>query len=313
MLWAEPATPPTVEDNIENTLSLFEKWQHGIIDWLTDSGTWEMILVKAIKIALIVLITRIVIRVVYRMINHTVIKREKNRMGMNPRRLLTVGKLLKNVTSLVMNFIMILLILSEFNVNLAPLLAGAGVVGLAVGFGAQSLVKDVMTGFFIIFEDQFAVGDVIKVGQFQGTVEMIGLRSTRIHSWTGEVHIIPNGIITEVTNFSLNNSIAVVDISIAYEENVEEAIDVMSKALETLPDRNENVVTVPQVLGVQMLAASEVTIRVIAECRPYTQAGVSRQMNAEMKKALEDHGIEIPYPRLVTYQRVEQGGVDHGA
>ena len=313
MLWAEPATPPTVEDNIENTLSLFEKWQHGIIDWLTDSGTWEMILVKAIKIALIVLITRIVIRVVYRMINHTVIKREKNRMGMNPRRLLTVGKLLKNVTSLVMNFIMILLILSEFNVNLAPLLAGAGVVGLAVGFGAQSLVKDVMTGFFIIFEDQFAVGDVIKVGQFQGTVEMIGLRSTRIHSWTGEVHIIPNGIITEVTNFSLNNSIAVVDISIAYEENVDEAIDVMSKALETLPERNENVVTVPQVLGVQMLAASEVTIRVIAECRPYTQAGVSRQMNAEMKKALEDHGIEIPYPRLVTYQRVEQGGVDHGA
>ncbi|MCM3340997.1 mechanosensitive ion channel family protein [Paenibacillus sp. MER TA 81-3] len=313
MLWAEPATPPTVEDNIENTLSLFEKWQHGIIDWLTDSGTWEMILVKAIKIALIVLITRIVIRVVYRMINHTVIKREKNRMGMNPRRLLTVGKLLKNVTSLVMNFIMILLILSEFNVNLAPLLAGAGVVGLAVGFGAQSLVKDVMTGFFIIFEDQFAVGDVIKVGQFQGTVEMIGLRSTRIHSWTGEVHIIPNGIITEVTNFSLNNSIAVVDISIAYEENVEEAIDVMSKALETLPERNENVVTVPQVLGVQMLAASEVTIRIIAECRPYTQAGVSRQMNAEMKKALEDHGIEIPYPRLVTYQRVEQGGVDHGA
>ncbi|MCE5172476.1 mechanosensitive ion channel family protein [Paenibacillus profundus] len=307
MLWAEPATPPTVEDNIENTLSLFEKWQHGIIDWLTDSGTWEMILVKAIKIALIVLITRIVIRVVYRMINHTVIKREKNRMGMNPRRLLTVGKLLKNVTSLVMNFIMILLILSEFNVNLAPLLAGAGVVGLAVGFGAQSLVKDVMTGFFIIFEDQFAVGDVIKVGQFQGTVEMIGLRSTRIHSWTGEVHIIPNGIITEVTNFSLNNSIAVVDISIAYEENVEEAIDVMSKALETLPERNENVVTLPQVLGVQMLAASEVTIRVIAECRPYTQAGVSRQMNAEMKKALEDHGIEIPYPRLVTYQRVEQG------
>lgn len=313
MLWAEPANPQTVEDNIENTLSLFEKWQQGVIDWLTDSGTWEMILIKAIKIALIVLITRIVIRVVYRMINHTVMKREKNRMGMNPRRLLTVGKLLKNVTSLVMNFIMILLILSEFNVNLAPLLAGAGVVGLAIGFGAQSLVKDVMTGFFIIFEDQFAVGDVIKVGQFQGTVEMIGLRSTRIHSWTGEVHIIPNGIITEVTNFSLNNSIAVVDISIAYEENVDEAIDVMSKALGTLPERNENVVNVPQVLGVQMLAASEVTIRVIAECKPYTQAGVSRQMNAEMKKALEDHGIEIPYPRLVTYQRIEQGGVNHGA
>lgn len=309
MLWAAAADKPEeVTDNIEQTLSVFEKWQQGVWNWLTDMATWEMLLVKTLKIVLIILVTRIVIRIVHRMINHTIAKQEKSRLNGNPRRLVTVGKLLKNMTSLAMNFIMILVILSEFNVNLAPLLAGAGVVGLAIGFGAQSLVKDVMTGFFIILEDHFAVGDVIKVGSFQGTVEMIGLRSTRIHSWTGEVHVIPNGSITEVTNYSLNNSIAVVDVSIAYEENVEKAIQVMNKALEALPERNENVVKTPQVLGVQSLGPSEVTIRVIAECRPFAQSGVVRMINADMKRALEQEGIEIPYPRLVTYQRAEQGG-----
>ncbi|EPY09921.1 mechanosensitive ion channel family protein [Paenibacillus alvei] len=309
MLWAAAADKPEeVTDNIEQTLSVFEKWQQGIWNWVTDMATWEMLLVKTIKIVLIILVTRIVIRIVHRMINHTIAKQEKSRLKGQPRRLVTVGKLLKNMTSLAMNFIMILVVLSEFNVNLAPLLAGAGVVGLAIGFGAQSLVKDVMTGFFIILEDHFAVGDVIKVGSFQGTVEMIGLRSTRIHSWTGEVHVIPNGSITEVTNYSLNNSIAVVDVSIAYEENVEKAIQVMNKALEALPEHNENVVKTPQVLGVQTLGPSEVTIRVIAECRPFTQAGVVRMINADMKRALEREGIEIPYPRLVTYQRAEQGG-----
>ncbi|NOJ71921.1 mechanosensitive ion channel family protein [Paenibacillus alvei] len=309
MLWAAAANnPENVTDNIEETLSVFEKWQQGIWNWLTDMATWEMLFVKCIKIVLIILVTRIVIRIVHRMINHAIVKQEKSRINGNPRRLVTVGKLLKNMTSLAMNFIMILVVLSEFNVNLAPLLAGAGVVGLAIGFGAQSLVKDVMTGFFIILEDHFAVGDVIQVGSFQGTVEMIGLRSTRIHSWTGEVHVIPNGSITEVTNYSLNNSIAVVDVSIAYEENVDKAIQVMNQTLEGLPERNENVVKTPQVLGVQTLGPSEVTIRVIAECRPFTQSGVVREINAEMKRALEQEGIEIPYPRLVTYQRTEQGG-----
>lgn len=104
---------------------------------------------------------------------------------MNPRRLITVGELLKNVTSITSNFIMVMLVLGEIGYDLAPLLAGAGVLGLAIGFGAQSLVKDVITGFFIILEDQFAVGDVIQTGSLKGTVEIIGLRSTRLVSWTG--------------------------------------------------------------------------------------------------------------------------------
>ena len=107
-------------------------------------------------------------------------------MRVNPRRFVTIGELLKNATSITCNFIMILLLLSEINVQVGPLLASAGVLGLAIGFGAQGLVKDVITGFFIILEDQFAVGDVIQTGTFKGTVEVIGLRTTKLVSWQGK-------------------------------------------------------------------------------------------------------------------------------
>ncbi|MDV2887601.1 mechanosensitive ion channel, partial [Alkalihalophilus pseudofirmus] len=115
----------------------------------------------------------------------------------------------------VVYFIALMMVLSVFGIDAKALIAGAGVVGLAVGFGALSLVKDVISGFFIIFEDQFSVGDHIRVGEFEGNVETIGLRTTKLKSWTGELHILPNGNITEVTNFSVNNSIAVIDIAIA--------------------------------------------------------------------------------------------------
>ncbi|MGZ9585959.1 mechanosensitive ion channel family protein [Paenibacillus marinisediminis] len=300
-------TDQTIEESVEQTLTVLDKWKDEFMVWLDN--TWESLLIGALQILLIFLITRVVIRIVHRMINHAMKAKEQDRISVNPRRLITIGKLLKNVTSLAMNFVMILLILSVFNIDLAPLIAGASVIGLAVSFGAQSLVKDVMTGFFIIFEDQFAVGDVIKVGQFQGTVEMIGLRSTRIHSWTGEVFIIPNGSITEVTNFSLNNSIAVIDVGIAYEENIENATKVIEKTLMSIQDQETNITKVPQVLGVQTLGPSQVVIRIIAECRPNTQASVSRKLNQIIKRSLDENDIEMPYPRMVTYHRQEKGGV----
>lgn len=294
------------EENIEQTLTLIDKWKDKFLVWFAD--TWEAMLVGLLQIILVIIIIDIIKRIIHRMIDHVMKVKEQKRLNVNPRRLVTVGKLLKNVTSLTLSFIMVLYILSIFNINIAPLLAGAGVIGLAISFGAQSLVKDVMTGFFIIFEDQFAVGDVVKVGQFQGTVEMIGLRSTRIHSWTGEVHIIPNGSILEVTNYSLNNSVAVIDVGIAYEESVEKATKVIEQTLVGLPDSDDNILNVPRVLGVQTLGPSEVVIRVVADCKPYTQAPVSRKINLMIKEALDANGIEIPYPRMVTYQRQEKGG-----
>ena len=176
-------------------------------DWVTDADMWANILFSGLRIIIIFILTRIIIKVVYKTIDRSLERKTNTRLLSNTRRFTTVGELLKNVVTVICNFVMIILILSEFNFELAPLLAGAGVLGLAVGFGAQSLVKDIITGFFIIFEDQFAVGDVIQTGTYKGTVEMIGLRTTRLLSSTGEVHIIPNGTIANVTNYSLSNAL----------------------------------------------------------------------------------------------------------
>ncbi|WP_235782125.1 mechanosensitive ion channel family protein [Paenibacillus senegalensis] len=204
-----------------------------------------------------------------------------------------MGRLIGNSLTYSINFILIMMILNQLGINLLPLLAGAGVVGLAIGFGAQSLVKDVITGFFIIFEDQFAVGDTVQIGAHKGTVEEIGLRVTRIVSWTGEVHIIPNGLIAQVTNYSINNTIATVDINLPYQSNVDRAMAILDQALSHFKERTANVMGRPQILGMQSMSQSEVSLRIAVECRPDTHIEVQRLLLAEVKKILDDHRLEI--------------------
>jgi small conductance mechanosensitive channel len=271
-------------------------------DWITSGAMWRTVGLAVVRIAAILLIGRMVELVVHKSIDRMMIEREMKHAS-HTRRVLTVGKLLRNMTSYLIYFVGALLILAEFHVNLAPLLAGAGVISLAIGFGAQSLVKDIITGFFIILEDQFAVGDVIQTGTFKGTVEMIGLRTTRVKSWTGELHIIPNGMINEVTNFSMNNAVAVVDVAIAYEEDIDRALNIMKQIVSQDSLQLEHATAAPEVLGVQTLGPSQVTLRVTVECMPNTQAPVARALNAVIKKAFEEHKIELPYPKLVAYQR----------
>lgn len=281
-----------------------------VVDWLTEESFWKGFGEGVIRVFLILIIARLVVWIIHKTIDRVVIDSEDKRLINHARRMTTVGKLLKNVVSYVIYFIASMLVLSEFGINLGPLLAGAGVLGLAIGFGAQSLVKDIITGFFIVLEDQFGVGDVIQTGQFKGTVEMIGLRTTRIQSWTGEMHIIPNGMINEVTNFSINNTLAVVDVSVALEEDVERALEVIRYTMLNMQD--ENLINFPEVLGIQAIAPTGVTLRVIAECRPNTHAIIARKLNIEIKKALDLNEIQAPYPRMVTYQRNEKGGVKDG-
>ncbi|MEB3103224.1 mechanosensitive ion channel family protein [Paenibacillaceae bacterium T2] len=276
------------------------------ISYITDPQIWINILITAVKIALIYLIGKMAKKVAHKTLEKIFRDRERSPLKWDERRSMTIGKLAKNIVNYSINFIVILMILSQIGVELMPLLAGAGVVGLAVGFGAQSLVKDVISGFFIIFEDQFGVGDVIQVGNFKGTVEQIGLRVTRIRSWTGEVNTIPNGSITEVTNFSVHNSLAVVDVSIAYEENIDQVMSAIQETADRLFEKNGDIVKQPEVLGVQSLGVSEVTIRVICECKPVANLVVERQLKSEIKKRFDELGIEIPYPKVVTYQRMEK-------
>jgi small conductance mechanosensitive channel len=214
-------------------------------------------------------------------------------------------KLLDNILSYVIYFIAFIMILSTIGINVKPLLAGAGIVGLAVGFGAQNLVRDIITGFFIIFEDQFSVGDYVRIGQYEWTVEEIGLRTTKVKSFSGERHVIPNGGITDVTNFSIHNSMAIVDVGIAYEEDIDRAEKVILELLETLPGKYEEIISPPQLLGVQSLGPSEVVLRIVAETEPMRHLAVSRMIRKDVKHWLDERDIEIPFPRLVMYSRSE--------
>ncbi|OAX45738.1 mechanosensitive ion channel family protein [Paenibacillus sp. AD87] len=264
-------------------------WTDQLWDKVADADMWFNILFSSIRIVIIFIITRIVIKIVSRIIDRTMARKQEGKIRVNPRRFITVGELMKNATSITCNFIMILLLLSEINVKVGPLLASAGVLGLAIGFGAQGLVKDVITGFFIILEDQFAVGDVIQTGTYKGTVEVIGLRTTKLVSWQGEVHIIPNGTIASVTNYSMSNSLAVVDIPMKGEQTLDESVHLVKRALTGIEDRDLNIVKVPDVLGIQSMSTSEYVVRIVAECLPNSRASVERQIQSDVKKTLEYH------------------------
>ncbi|WNS47047.1 mechanosensitive ion channel family protein [Paenibacillus sp. MMS20-IR301] len=263
------------------------RFKDRVWEWVTNADMWATVLFAGIRILLIFIITRVIIKVVSSTIDRSLERESRGRLLANNRRFSTVGGLLKNVVTFICNFVMIMLILSEFQFDLKPLLAGAGVVGLAIGFGSQSLVKDVITGFFIIFEDQFAVGDVIQSGTYKGTVEMIGLRTTRLLSATGEVHIIPNGTIVNVTNYSLANALAVVDVPVKIERGLEATLALIGDALKGIEERSESVIAYPNILGIQSMSTSEYVIRVAAGCHPNARDSAERQIQNDIKQALE--------------------------
>lgn len=284
-------------------MSLTEKGMQKLITKFQNEDTWLNLGEGFLKIIAIIVMANILIRV-GKLAIHNIFKiRNLSPLNTSERREETLAKLLDNILSYVVYFIAFMMILSVLTIDVKALLAGAGIVGLAVGFGAQSLVKDVITGFFIIFEDQFSVGDHVRIGPFEGTVQTIGLRTTKLKSWTGEVHILPNGSIIEVTNFSLNNSLAIIDVGIAYEENIDKAERVIKDLLEKMPEQYVELVKVPEYLGIQSFGPSEVVIRIVAETLPMQHNAVSRKIRKDIKLQLDANGIEIPYPRMVMYSK----------
>jgi small-conductance mechanosensitive channel len=220
-----------------------------------------------------------------------VVEKDDNRLRINARRSKTIGLLMENVITYAVNFIALLLVLSLFDFNLAPLLAGAGVVGLAVGFGAQSIVKDIITGFFIIFEDQFAVGDDVQTGAYRGTVESIGLRVTTIRAFTGEMFILPNSTFTAVTNYSMGNPIAVVDLSFSYPNELERAMQELQPVLQGLFESSPHVVNPPQIQGIQTIGEANAVVRITLECQPATRQKVVRELNRQIEQKLKESGL----------------------
>ncbi|WP_335871911.1 mechanosensitive ion channel family protein [Bacillus sp. 2205SS5-2] len=289
-------------------MQMVETFYLGIQDILSNKIFWLDLAKSGIKIISIFFVTSIAIRFGKKTLQNVFKVRSKTPIRVSERRQSTLLRLLENVLTYAVYFIAFMALLSIFGIDVRALIAGAGVVGLAVGFGAQNLVRDIITGFFIIFEDQFSVGDYIRIGTHEGFVEEIGIRTTKIKSWTGELHIIPNGNINEVTNYSIHNSVAVVDVSVAYEENIEQAESVILELLAEMPGKYENLMKTPELLGVQNLGASEVVFRIVAETTPMQHWSMARAIRKDVKLVLDVHGIEIPFPRLVMYSRQEEEG-----
>ncbi|HCO18854.1 MAG TPA: mechanosensitive ion channel protein MscS [Tissierellales bacterium] len=264
----------------------------------TTEGSLNL-LGKAVAIAVIFIAIFIITRVVNHIVDKTMNNRRLTKLQINDRRMNTLSEILKKVVKYILVFIGIVVSLDLFNINTTSIIATAGIGGLAIGFGAQSLVKDIITGFFILLEDQYAVGDYVKIGGLEGIVEELGVRVTKLRDFTGELHIIPNSNVQIVTNRTRGAMRALVKISIAYEEDIERAIKVLEKVSEDLAKSNDNIIEGPTVLGVTEFGGSDVVLTVVAKTKPMEQWAVERALRKSIKEAFNREDIEIPYSKIV--------------
>lgn len=221
----------------------------------------------------------------------------------------TISQLLRSVGKVFFVGLAVLLSLNVF-VNIGPILAGAGILGLAVSFGAQSLVKDVIAGFFFLIEGQFAVGDVIEIAGKSGVVERMNLRVVMLRDLQGTLHMIPNGQIATVSNMTRSWARAVIDVGVTYGTDVDQALEIFrdeAGRLATDTAWRAELDGPPEVVGVNDLADSQVTIRTLFRTRPGKQWGVGREFRRRIKNRLDREGIEIPFPQRTMHIRVSEG------
>jgi small-conductance mechanosensitive channel len=218
----------------------------------------------------------------------------------------TMGSLLKSIATGVIFAIVLLMVLDEVGVSVAPLLAGAGIVGVAIGFGAQSLVKDFLSGIFMIFEDQYGVGDVVDLGEASGTIEAVGLRVTRLRDVNGTVWYVRNGEILRVGNMSQNWARTVLDIPVAYSADLEQVRRVLQEVAHDLWEEEAFqglIIEEPEVWGVESLTPDAVTVRVTLKTAPMEQWKVAREMRERIKDRFDREGIEMPFPQRMVWHR----------
>jgi small conductance mechanosensitive channel len=273
------------------------EYMEPIKDWLLHSG---------VEILIIVVGSFIAIRIL-----KVIIRRSKDRIGApekvgieRSKRTETLAGLVETTARVVVLVFALLMVLKEIGIDIGPLLAGAGIVGLAVGFGAQSLVKDVISGFFILLENHMNVGDVVQIAGQAGLVESVNLRVTVLRDLEGRVHVVPNGEIAVVTNMTKEWSRAVLDIGVAYKEDVDAVIAILREVGEELradPQFADRILEPLEILGLDRFDNSAVVIKAFFKTLPREQWNVVREFNRRIKRAFDERGIEIPFPHLTLY------------
>ena len=280
------------------------------MDW-SAVVDWPVVMGNLLRIAFIILLAFAAYRVLKfftKRLQREVDEPDLVRKRLREQRSQTVASLLNNVGLMVISGITLLMIMATF-IEIGPLLAGVGVLGLAVSFGAQSLVKDLISGGFMLIEGQFAVGDVVRVKETAGLVEKITLRTIVLRDINGVVHIIPNGTVETLSNLTKSWSRAVLEIGVAYKEDVDRVMEIMLDEALTMsqdPDWAPLIVEEPTVPGVERFDDSAVTIRVMFKTLPLKQWDVARQYRRRIKNRLDAEGIEIPFPHRTLYWGEDQ-------
>jgi len=257
----------------------------------------EFIVSKAISLILLIVVMFLIIKIGNKIIDKFVKNQinSKRSFSMDTQKALTVGAILKSSLKYIVYFSGGAIIIgSTFKVSAAVLSA----VGFVVGIGAQSLVKDIINGFFIIFEDQYGVGDHVTIGVYSGIVENIGIRATTLKDFSGDIHNIPNGSVVEVTNHSRYDMRFIVDVEIAYDEDIDNTINIITNTCKNFQKSNsEDIRENIEVLGAISLNASGVTIRVVGKSKPLSQWKMEIELRKEIKKSLDEAGIKVPYQK----------------
>jgi moderate conductance mechanosensitive channel len=220
----------------------------------------------------------------------------------------TMGSLLKSISTGVIFVIVLFMVVAQLGYNIGPLIASAGILGVALGFGAQSLVKDFLSGIFMILEDQYGVGDVVNVGEATGEVEAVGLRVTRLRDVDGTVWYVRNGEILAVGNMSQEWARAVLDIPVAYDEDIERVRTVLRDVTHGMagdPEFEHDILEEPEIWGVERLDPDSIAVRIVLKTAPLEQWRIARELRERIKHRFDQLGIEIPLPQRVLWQREE--------
>ena len=267
---------------------------------LTKIETYENLAIKIALIIIYIIVALIVTRILNKLIEQAFKMQNRSTKG-NKKRSRTLISLVQNVVNYIVWFIVVTTVLSKFGISVEGIIASAGVVGLAVGFGAQTIVKDIITGFFIIFENQFDVGDYVKINSggttvAEGTVKSIGLRSTRINTITGELTILPNGSMGEITNYSITNGFSIVKVPVSVEEDLDKVEKRLNKLFMAMRSKYYLFITDPVVEGIESLDETKVTFRISAETIPGEGASGSRILLREIQRVFVQEGIKLPQP-----------------
>ncbi|WP_410642242.1 mechanosensitive ion channel family protein [Amycolatopsis sp. lyj-346] len=315
LLPADP--PPCLKDPSTFCAQVFKVTNN---EWLAGSANW--LITKPVKILMIIVIAFVIRMLLRRLINRVttlpktggklpsmlrplrerapevlgsaVIERRRQRAK-------TIGSVLKSLSTFLVYGLAFILVLGELGINLGPIIASAGIIGVAIGFGAQNLVKDFLSGIFMMVEDQYGVGDVVDVGEASGTVESVGLRITTLRDVKGTVWYVRNGEVLRVGNSSQGFAVALVDVPLSYTADVERATTVLSAAASKATESDalkDNVLEPPELLGVESVTPEGLQLRLTVKVRPGKQWAVQRALRAQLLAALEEAGFEPPLGRL---------------